>query len=187
MWYNLIYAAEEPLHIGGCLRYGDNAEDEWVALSLLFDLTRSYPNIIARAWDCDGEVNLAALCSTTRLTFSSPGQTQVLLIEAAELLPPWLEPETSENRVFIADGRLHIVPLPSSSRLVCPRLISYRLVLRIHAMTSGFRQQSSRRSPPCAKDSQRCAKLCSAGQAQPRTNPLAMSATPAPRRTFSWR
>jgi hypothetical protein len=49
-------AAEEPLHIGGCLRYGDNVEDEWIALSLLFDLTRSYSNTIARAWDCDGEV-----------------------------------------------------------------------------------------------------------------------------------
>ena len=48
--------AEEPLHISGCLRYGDNVEDEWIALSLLFDLTRSFPNTIARAWDCDGEV-----------------------------------------------------------------------------------------------------------------------------------
>ena len=39
---------------------------------------------------------------------------QVFLIEAAELLPPWLEPETSENRTFLAVGRLHIVPRPSA-------------------------------------------------------------------------
>ena len=50
------FAAEEPRHVGGCLRYGDNVEDEWIALSMLFELTRSYPNTIARAWDCDGEV-----------------------------------------------------------------------------------------------------------------------------------
>jgi hypothetical protein len=38
------------------MRYGDNVEDEWIGLSLLVALTRSYPNTIARAWDCDGEV-----------------------------------------------------------------------------------------------------------------------------------
>ncbi len=93
---------------------------------MLFDLTRSYPNTIARAWDCDGEVNFGILGARLDLPFIWPVNTQVLLIEAAELLPPWLEPETSENRVFIADGRLHIVPLPSSSRLVNSRLISLR-------------------------------------------------------------
>ena len=57
IYFNL--AAEDPIHIGGCLRYGDNVEDEWIALSLLYDLTRSYPNTIARVWDCDGEVGFA--------------------------------------------------------------------------------------------------------------------------------
>jgi len=37
----------------------------------------------------------------------------VLLIEAALQLPKWLEPDTSENRVFVADGKLQIVPPPS--------------------------------------------------------------------------
>jgi hypothetical protein len=48
---------DDPVHIGGCMRYGDNVEDEWIALSILVSLTRSYSNIIARAWDCDGEVS----------------------------------------------------------------------------------------------------------------------------------
>jgi hypothetical protein len=117
-------AAEEPRHIGGCLRYGDNVEDEWIALSLLFELTRSYPNIIARAWDCDGEVRNLAEVSSETLISSDLHACQVLLIEAAEYLPSWLEPETSENRVFIAEGRLQVVPLASSSRQVTSHLNS---------------------------------------------------------------
>jgi hypothetical protein len=41
----------------------------------------------------------------------------VLLIEAAEELPVWLEPESSDNRVFIADGLLQIVPLASKGQV----------------------------------------------------------------------
>lgn len=35
---------------------------------------------------------------------------QFLLIEAADLLPSWIDAETSLNRVFIYCGRLHIIP-----------------------------------------------------------------------------
>lgn len=37
-----------------------------------------------------------------------------MLIEAAEHLPRWIKPEIMENRVFIFDGNLHIIPLPST-------------------------------------------------------------------------
>ena len=43
---------------------------------------------------------------------------QVLLIEAADHLPRWLEPETSDNRVFIAGGILNIVPVPTAAPAV---------------------------------------------------------------------
>ena len=35
------------------------------------------------------------------------------MIEAAAKLPKWLKPEISDNRVFISEGSLHIIPLPS--------------------------------------------------------------------------
>ena len=47
------------------MRYGDNVEDEWIALSLLVQLTRLYPNVIARAWDSDGEVTSSVIGSYT--------------------------------------------------------------------------------------------------------------------------
>jgi hypothetical protein len=77
-------------HLHGALRFGDSLPDEWFAVSLLFALTRAFPDIVARAWDSDGEF---------------------LLIEAAFALPRWLDPDTAPNRVFIFRGELHILPL----------------------------------------------------------------------------
>ncbi|XP_030444511.2 protein ecdysoneless homolog isoform X2 [Syzygium oleosum] len=82
-------AAVLPLHLHGKLRYGDNLEDEWFAVFLLFHISREFPDLSVRVWDTDGEF---------------------LLIEAAFHLPRWLNPETSLNRVFIRRGDLHIVP-----------------------------------------------------------------------------
>lgn len=76
-------------HLHGKLRYGDNLEDEWFVVFLLFETSRKFPNLSIHVWDTDGEF---------------------LLIEAAPHLPKWLEPETSTNRVFIRNGKLHIVP-----------------------------------------------------------------------------
>ncbi|KAJ1268675.1 hypothetical protein BS78_07G152800 [Paspalum vaginatum] len=76
-------------HLHGALRFGDSVPDEWLAVSLLFALTRAFPSVAARAWDSDGEF---------------------LLIEAAFALPRWLDPESAPNRVFIFRGELHILP-----------------------------------------------------------------------------
>ena len=40
---------------------------------------------------------------------------EFLLIEAAYALPKWLTPDTAANRVWLAGGRLHLVPLPSAA------------------------------------------------------------------------
>ena len=77
----------------GSTNFGDNIEDEWFIVYLLFSITKQFPQLIATVNDNDGEF---------------------LLIEAAEYLPKWLEPDTSQNRVFIYQGSLHIVPLPSN-------------------------------------------------------------------------
>ena len=78
----------------GCVHFGDNLEDEWFITWLLQQLTLRIPGSTARVWDNDGEF---------------------LLIEAAYSLPRWLKPETSTNRVWIAGGKVHIVPLPSAA------------------------------------------------------------------------
>ncbi|CAG8721668.1 8399_t:CDS:2, partial [Cetraspora pellucida] len=45
----------------------------------------------------------------------SDNDGEFLLIEAATQLPSWLNPSNSENRVFIYQDQLHIIPLPKTS------------------------------------------------------------------------
>ncbi|XP_075656130.1 protein ecdysoneless homolog [Castanea sativa] len=85
-------------HLHGKLRFGDNLDDEWFTLFLLFKISTTFPSLSIRVWDTDGEF---------------------LLIEAAFHLPRWLNPENSLNRVFIRQGRIHIVP---KDRLSSPNL-----------------------------------------------------------------
>ncbi|NXW42938.1 ECD protein, partial [Nyctiprogne leucopyga] len=81
---------ETPAHIGGTTLFGDNVEDEWFIVYLVREITREFPGLAARIDDNDGEF---------------------LLIEAADFLPKWLNPENSDNRVFFYKGELHIIPL----------------------------------------------------------------------------
>ncbi|XP_076142248.1 protein ecdysoneless homolog [Alosa pseudoharengus] len=83
-----------PAHIGGCTEFGDNVEDEWFIVYLLQQITKTFPDLAAKVGDNDEEF---------------------LLIEAADYLPKWLNPENSENRVFFCRGLLHIIPCPSKS------------------------------------------------------------------------
>nr|XP_020455359.1 protein ecdysoneless homolog [Monopterus albus] len=95
--FNLKYIPEKggvPAHIGGSTHFGDNVEDEWFIVYLLQQITEAFPELAARVEDNDGEF---------------------LLIEAADYLPKWLNPDTSENRVFLYRGELHILPCPSTS------------------------------------------------------------------------
>uniref|UniRef100_A0A7N9AXI8 Ecdysoneless homolog (Drosophila) n=1 Tax=Mastacembelus armatus TaxID=205130 RepID=A0A7N9AXI8_9TELE len=95
--FNLKYHPEKggaPAHIGGSTQFGDNVEDEWFIVYLLQQITEAFPELAARVEDNDGEF---------------------LLIEAADYLPKWLNPDTSENRVFFYRGQLHILPCPSTS------------------------------------------------------------------------
>ncbi|XP_064573143.1 LOW QUALITY PROTEIN: protein ecdysoneless homolog [Zonotrichia leucophrys gambelii] len=79
---------EIPAHLGGTTEFGDNVEDEWFIVYLLREITREFPGLAASIDDNDGEF---------------------LLIEAADFLPKWLNPENSENRVFFYKGELHII------------------------------------------------------------------------------
>ncbi|XP_032396906.1 protein ecdysoneless homolog [Etheostoma spectabile] len=95
--FNLKYHPEKggvPAYIGGRTQFGDNVEDEWFIVYLLQQITEAFPELAARVEDNDGEF---------------------LLIEAADYLPKWLNPDNSENRVFLYKGTLHILPCPSKS------------------------------------------------------------------------
>ena len=83
--------SKEFQYLEGSTNFGDNIEDEWFIVYLLFSVTKQFPQLVVTMSDNDGEF---------------------LLIEAAEYLPKWLEPDTSENRVFIYQGNLNIIPLP---------------------------------------------------------------------------
>ncbi|CAG9831641.1 unnamed protein product [Diabrotica balteata] len=86
-----------PPHLYGVSHYGDNIEDEWFMVFLLRQLTKELTGSIARVHDIDGEF---------------------LLIEAAEYLPNWARPETCENRVYMYDGNIHLIPHDSTSTTI---------------------------------------------------------------------
>ncbi|KAF9110245.1 hypothetical protein BGX27_006612 [Mortierella sp. AM989] len=77
-------------YLRGETRIGDSLDDEWLIVFLLREITRRIPGSVARIQDNDGEF---------------------LLIEAADFIPSWLDPDNSENRVFIYNGNLHIIPI----------------------------------------------------------------------------
>ena len=62
----------------GRTNFGDSIEDEWLIVFLIRELTLSFPDLWAKIVDTDG---------------------QFLLIEAANALPKWLNPEVADNRV----------------------------------------------------------------------------------------
>ncbi|XP_061491312.1 protein ecdysoneless homolog isoform X2 [Rhineura floridana] len=84
---------DTPAHIGGLTKFGDNIEDEWFIVYLIKEITKEFAELAARVDDNDGEF---------------------LLIEAADYLPKWMNPENSSNRVFFHCGELCIIPLPKS-------------------------------------------------------------------------
>ncbi|KAI3938165.1 hypothetical protein MKW98_018721 [Papaver atlanticum] len=100
---------ETPPHFHGKTKYGDNLEDEWFNVFLLFEISRKIPQLSIQVWDTDG---------------------QFLLIEAAFYLPNWLNPETSKNRVFIRRGELNI--LPKQTFPLNPKLIDALHYIGLH-------------------------------------------------------
>jgi hypothetical protein len=73
----------------GRTNYGDSVADEWLIVWLLRELSKEFRDAWIRIYDTDGEF---------------------LLIEAANVLPKWLNPEMAENRVWLNNHRLLIVP-----------------------------------------------------------------------------
>ena len=101
MWHQdpfILMVKENYLY--GRIKIGDNIEDEWYAISLLFKLTELNPSLVVKVSDQDGEV---------------------LLIEAADHLPKWAQdPETSENRAYIYRNKLHLIPVAQNPSQLTP-------------------------------------------------------------------
>ncbi|KAG5971979.1 hypothetical protein E4U55_000981 [Claviceps digitariae] len=74
----------------GITDYGEAVEDEWLIVYMLRELTKLFPCLWVRVVDTDGEF---------------------LLIEAANTLPNWIDPEIDENRVWLHDAKLYIIPI----------------------------------------------------------------------------
>ncbi|KAK8163178.1 putative regulatory factor Sgt1 [Phyllosticta citrichinensis] len=79
----------------GTTNYGDSVADEWLIVYLLRELSNQFPDAWIRVFDTDGEF---------------------LLIEAANVLPKWLNPEVAENRVWINDSKLCVIPVENSDK-----------------------------------------------------------------------
>ncbi|KAI9784420.1 MAG: hypothetical protein M1816_000844 [Peltula sp. TS41687] len=92
--FNLEYCQEDGLiFLRGRTDYGDSIEDEWVVVYLLRELSKQYQHLWISALDSDG---------------------QFLLVEAANVLPRWLNPDVANNRVWLHNGTLLIIrPLSS--------------------------------------------------------------------------
>ncbi|KAK8044888.1 hypothetical protein PG993_004912 [Apiospora rasikravindrae] len=82
------------VYLYGSSCFGDSVEDEWLIVYILRELSKTSSDLWIRVFDSDGEF---------------------LLVEAANVLPPWLSPEIDTNRVWINQGSLHLIPLPDKT------------------------------------------------------------------------
>lgn len=92
----------------GTTNYGDSVADEWLIVWFLRELSKEFRDAWIRVYDSDGEF---------------------LLIEAANALPNWLNPEVAENRVWIHKHCLLIVPLAKAD--IDPRPLDIKEALAI--------------------------------------------------------
>ncbi|KXT03769.1 hypothetical protein AC578_705 [Pseudocercospora eumusae] len=83
-------ASKATPFLKGRTDFGDSIADEWLIVWLLRELSLQFPDAWIRVYDTDGEF---------------------LLIEAANALPKWLNPDIAENRVWLNAGHLKMIPL----------------------------------------------------------------------------
>ncbi|KAK3677194.1 hypothetical protein LTR78_002732 [Recurvomyces mirabilis] len=87
-------AHPQPLHLKGRTNFGDSVADEWLVVYILLELSKLCSDVWIRVYDTDGEF---------------------LLIEAANALPKWLNPDIAENRVWINNGHLRLIPIDAGA------------------------------------------------------------------------
>lgn len=90
----LLKDAPQPLQLRGRTDFGDSVADEWLIVYILRELSKQFPEAWIRVYDTDGEF---------------------LLIEAANALPKWINPDVAENRVWLSNGHLRLIPVDEKS------------------------------------------------------------------------
>jgi hypothetical protein len=98
---------EQNWLLRGRTNYGDSVADEWLIVYFLRELSKEFKDAWIRIYDSDGEF---------------------LLIEAANALPKWLNPEVADNRVWINNHRLLVIPLSKTEE---PAPLSQSIALQI--------------------------------------------------------
>ncbi|ODQ53514.1 SGT1-domain-containing protein [Saitoella complicata NRRL Y-17804] len=73
----------------GSTKFGECIDDEWLIVYILHQLSMRFDDIGIQVTDTDGEF---------------------LLIEAAHVLPRWLNPDNADNRVWLRQGDVVIIP-----------------------------------------------------------------------------
>ncbi|KAI6714824.1 hypothetical protein PZA11_005111 [Diplocarpon coronariae] len=100
-----LQSSKGLMYLHGLTDYGDSVEDEWLIVYILKELSKRFPSLWVKVVDTDGEF---------------------LLIEAANVLPRWLNPEIADNRVWINNNKIRIIPLntdlvsPSTKKATAP-------------------------------------------------------------------
>jgi hypothetical protein len=102
-------------HLHGSSCVGDNIEDEWFIVWILTQITAKFRNTTATVSDSDGEF---------------------LLIEASDVIPSWLKPETATNRVFIRHGQVHVIPLPTHPADLLHLPLNFTLLVALNIMVA---------------------------------------------------
>jgi hypothetical protein len=85
----------DQLYFRSTIKFSDSIEDEWFITYIAFKVTEKFSEISISVTDADG---------------------QFLLIEAADLIPDWIDPENCDNRLWIRQGKLHIVSMDEAGR-----------------------------------------------------------------------
>lgn len=95
-----LKVSRDQTHLVGQVTFGQNVEDEWFVVGILARISEHIKEVAIRVADNDGEI---------------------LLIEAADVLPTWAqEPDEVENRVYLYQGHVHIIPLAKSPAQLSP-------------------------------------------------------------------
>jgi hypothetical protein len=80
----------------GSAKIGECVDDEWFIVYLVLQISKAFPELIISVTDNDD---------------------QFMLMEAADHIDDWLGPENADNRVWIKEGLVHIIPYDEPGKL----------------------------------------------------------------------
>jgi len=96
---------EKPARLYAYMRHGGSVEDEWLAVHLLLLASESFQNVK----DSD---NIKDSPQSRKFCVNICDEDgQFLMIEGAEELPDWVQPNNADGRLWIMGGKFHLLTL----------------------------------------------------------------------------